>query len=127
MGAFCYTLRVTVYTVGHSTRSLDDFLALLAAHGVAGIADVRSYPASRRHPHFARAALAEALAAGERIELRGFGSFGVRHHEARTGRNPRTGAAIAVAAKGVPYFRAAKQLRAEVNRAAQTAPARAIG
>ncbi len=73
------------------------------------------------------AALAEALAAGERIELRGFGSFGVRHHEARTGRNPRTGAAIAVAAKGVPYFRAAKQLRAEVNRAAQTAPARAIG
>jgi uncharacterized protein (DUF488 family) len=63
MGAFCYTLRVTVYTVGHSTRSLDDFLALLAAHGVAGIADVRSYPASRRHPHFARAALAEALAA----------------------------------------------------------------
>jgi uncharacterized protein (DUF488 family) len=63
MGPFCYTARVTVYTVGHSTRPLADFLALLAAHGVAGIADVRSYPASRRHPHFARAALAEALAA----------------------------------------------------------------
>src|SRR5579885_159078 len=56
MGAFCYTLRVTVYTVGHSTRSLDDFLALFAAHGVAGIGDVRSYPASRRPPHIALAA-----------------------------------------------------------------------
>jgi uncharacterized protein (DUF488 family) len=63
MNPFCYTRRVTVYTVGHSTRTLDEFLGLLAAHGVAGIADVRSFPASRRHPHFGRAALAEALAA----------------------------------------------------------------
>jgi uncharacterized protein (DUF488 family) len=53
---------VVVYTVGHSTRSLDDFLALLGAHAIAGIADVRSFPASRRHPHFAREALAAALA-----------------------------------------------------------------
>ncbi len=52
---------MTVYTVGHSTRTLDEFLDLLAQHGIAGVADVRRYPASRRHPHFAREALARAL------------------------------------------------------------------
>jgi uncharacterized protein (DUF488 family) len=61
--SFCYTRPVTVYTVGHSTRTLEEFLALLGAHGIGGIADVRRYPASRRHPHFAREALARALAA----------------------------------------------------------------
>jgi len=53
---------MTVYTVGHSTRTLDEFLDLLVQHGIAGIADVRRYPASRRHPHFAREALSRALA-----------------------------------------------------------------
>ena len=52
---------MVVYTVGHSTLPLDDFLSLLGAHALAGIADVRSFPASRRHPHFAREALAAAL------------------------------------------------------------------
>ncbi len=54
---------MTVYTLGHSTRAPGAFLALLAAHGIAGIADVRRFPGSRRHPHFAREALAEALGA----------------------------------------------------------------
>ena len=52
-----------IYTVGHSTRRLEEFLRLLSAHGVEGVVDVRRYPASRRHPHFAREALAGALAA----------------------------------------------------------------
>ena len=52
---------MVVYTVGHSTLPLDDFLALLGAHRIASIADVRRFPASRRHPHFAREALARAL------------------------------------------------------------------
>jgi uncharacterized protein (DUF488 family) len=52
-----------VYTVGHSTRTAAEFLALLRGHGVGGIADVRRFPASRRHPHFSRDALAAALAA----------------------------------------------------------------
>ena len=52
-----------IHTIGHSTRELGEFLDLLAAHGVAQIVDVRRYPASRRHPHFAREALAAALAA----------------------------------------------------------------
>jgi uncharacterized protein (DUF488 family) len=53
---------VVVHTIGHSTSSLPDFLALLAHHGRSAIADVRRFPASRRHPHFAREALAAALA-----------------------------------------------------------------
>lgn len=50
-------------TIGHSTRELDEFLALLQAHGVGHVADVRRFPGSRRHPHFGREALAAALAA----------------------------------------------------------------
>src|SRR2546427_3513016 len=55
--------RPMIYTLGHSTRSLDDFIALLKAHGVAQLADVRSVPRSRRHPHFAADALSVSLPA----------------------------------------------------------------
>ena len=51
----------TIYTIGHSTRSWEDFLTLLRAHGVQAIADVRLIPKSRRYPHFADAALAREL------------------------------------------------------------------
>jgi uncharacterized protein (DUF488 family) len=52
-----------VWTIGHSTRTLDEFLALLQAHGIQVVADVRRYPGSRRWPHFAGPALAAALSA----------------------------------------------------------------
>jgi len=52
---------VTIYTIGHSTRTLDDFLALLHAHRIGQLADVRTVPKSRRHPHFAGEALARTL------------------------------------------------------------------
>jgi uncharacterized protein (DUF488 family) len=52
---------VTIYTIGHSTRSLDDFVGLLQQHGVVQIADVRTVPKSRRHPHFAGDALSKSL------------------------------------------------------------------
>lgn len=52
-----------VWTVGHSTRSLDHFLGLLAVHDIEVVADVRRYPGSRRWPHFAHKPLAEGLAA----------------------------------------------------------------
>jgi uncharacterized protein (DUF488 family) len=55
-------ITVIVYTLGHSTLELDAFLERLAQHGIAGIADVRTFPASRRHPHFAREALSRSLA-----------------------------------------------------------------
>ena len=51
----------TVWTIGHSTRSLEAFLDLLARNGIEAVADVRRYPGSRRWPHFAREPLARAL------------------------------------------------------------------
>ncbi len=56
-------MRGTVFTVGHSSRALEEFIALLRAHGVEQVVDVRRFPASRRHPHFNGPALAAALAA----------------------------------------------------------------
>ena len=57
-----------------------------------------------------------ALARGERVELRGFGAFTVKRRNARTGRNPRTGEAVPVDEKAVPFFKAGKELRDRVNR-----------
>ena len=59
--------------------------------------------------------LTAALARGERIELRGFGSFGLKHRQAGHRRNPRTGAVVAVPAKQAPFFRVARELRLRVN------------
>jgi uncharacterized protein (DUF488 family) len=66
---------VTIYTIGHSTRSLDEFLGLLKAHGVGRLADIRTLPGSRRHPHFARAALQQSLA-GVGMAYRHFAGLG---------------------------------------------------
>jgi uncharacterized protein (DUF488 family) len=55
--------RGTLFTIGHSTREADVFVALLHQHGVDFLVDVRRYPGSRRHPHFNREALADHLAA----------------------------------------------------------------
>jgi uncharacterized protein (DUF488 family) len=54
---------VIIHTIGHSTRALDEFIALLSVHGVTQLADVRSFPRSRRHPHFSDTALAQSLPA----------------------------------------------------------------
>jgi uncharacterized protein (DUF488 family) len=64
-------------TVGHSTRSADEFVTLLHAHGVTGIGDVRAIPQSRRHPHFSREALAALLAANgiEYVHFPGLGGL----------------------------------------------------
>ena len=59
--------------------------------------------------------IAEALAEGNRVELRGFGAFSVRERKPRVGRNPRTGEKVEVRAKRVPFFRPGKELRARVN------------
>lgn len=56
-----------------------------------------------------------ALAEGNRVELRGFGAFSVKQREARTGRNPRTGEAVQVEEKHVPFFKAGKLLRDRLN------------
>jgi integration host factor subunit beta len=59
--------------------------------------------------------IAQRLAEGGRVELRGFGAFSTRERDARTGRNPRTGEAVDVAAKRVPYFKAGKEIRERLN------------
>lgn len=64
-----------IRTIGHSTRSADEFVALLRAHGIAGLADIRTIPKSRRHPHFAREAL-DARLKEEGIEYRHFAVLG---------------------------------------------------
>lgn len=66
-------------------------------------------------------AMGAVLARGQRIEIRGFGSFAVKSRRARRGRNPKTGVAVAVDAKRVPFFRAGKELRAEINGAGPAA------
>jgi integration host factor subunit beta len=61
------------------------------------------------------ATLAEALARGERIEIRGFGSFIVKRRNAREGLNPKTGEVVSVMAKRVPFFKAGKELKLRVD------------
>ncbi|MBF0266466.1 MAG: integration host factor subunit beta [Gammaproteobacteria bacterium] len=59
--------------------------------------------------------MSSSLAQGERIEIRGFGSFSLHHRKARTGRNPKTGEAVALAAKYSPHFKPGKELRERVD------------
>ena len=56
-----------------------------------------------------------ALARRDRIEIRGFGTFSVKHRRARLGKNPRTGATVEVSPKVIPYFRTGKHLHASLN------------
>lgn len=57
----------------------------------------------------------EAMARGDRVELRGFGAFSVKKRDARMGRNPRTGESVAVEEKHVPFFKTGKALRDRLN------------
>ena len=61
--------------------------------------------------------ITEALADGDRVELRGFGAFEVRQREARPGRNPRTGQAVKVEARTAIHFRPSKAMRVQLNQA----------
>src|SRR6202008_2480927 len=60
-----------------------------------------------------------ALQKGEKIEIRGFGSFRTRHRRGRVGRNPKTGAKVEVPAKKIPFFKPSKELKYFVNNAAE--------
>jgi len=81
---------------------------------------------NRRFPHLSRFdseviinsifdSMVNAMGQEERIEIRGFGSFVVKHRRAREGRNPKTGAMVSVSAKRVPFFKVGKELRLRVN------------
>ena len=62
--------------------------------------------------------IVEALGRGDRVELRGFGAFSVKLRGPRQGRNPRTGAVVAVGKKAIPFFKTGKDMRARLNREA---------
>ena len=59
--------------------------------------------------------ITNALSRGDRVELRGFGAFSVKHRDARVGRNPRTGAHVPVEEKTVPFFKTGKEMRERLN------------
>ena len=60
-------------------------------------------------------AMADAMASGQRIEIRGFGSFSLHYRPPRIGRNPKTGESVALPGKHVPHFKAGKELREKVS------------
>tara|TARA_B100000035_G_scaffold159346_1_gene135853 strand:+ start:280 stop:576 length:297 start_codon:yes stop_codon:yes gene_type:complete len=64
--------------------------------------------------------MSETLSSGQRIEIRGFGSFSLHYREPREGRNPRTGDTVALRGKHVPHFKPGKELRERVNRAVKS-------
>lgn len=81
---------------------------------------------NKRFPHISRHdaeviinaifdSMADAMGHNERIEIRGFGSFVVKHRRAREGRNPKSGTVVSVAAKRVPFFKVGKELRLRVD------------
>ncbi len=63
--------------------------------------------------------MSQSLATGERIEIRGFGSFSLHYRESRTGRNPKTGERVLLTGKYVPHFKPGKELRDRVNESLQ--------
>ena len=65
-------------------------------------------------------AMSEALAKGDRIEIRGFGSFALNYRPPRVGRNPKSGDKVSVPQKWVPHFKAGKELRERVDSALQS-------
>jgi uncharacterized protein (DUF488 family) len=71
-----------VLTIGHSNHSLNDFLALLAQHGVEALVDIRRFPGSRKHPHFGRDSLAAALPKAG-VEYYWLEALGGRRHQQR--------------------------------------------
>src|SRR5215217_4845349 len=75
-----------IWTIGHSTRGIDEFIALLEENNIKSLADVRAWPASKRYPHFNRAALAESLNAYG-IRYQHFPELGGKRKSKRDSRN----------------------------------------
>ena len=70
--------------------------------------------------------MSETLASGERIEIRGFGSFSLHYRAPRIGRNPKTGESVGLSGKYVPHFKPGKELRERVNASMERIPGRQI-
>ena len=70
--------------------------------------------------------MAQTLATGERIEIRGFGSFSLHYRAPRIGRNPKTGESVGLSGKYVPHFKPGKELRERVNASMERYPTAAV-
>ena len=91
----------------------------LDGEGAAGIGGLQAELAAQTlgylSPAVSHAPLKQAIANGEHIEIRGFGTFKVKERKERMARNPRTGESVGVPAKKVPYFKASNELKARLN------------
>ena len=76
-----------IYTIGHSTRSLLELVQLLKEHGVTRLADIRRFPGSRRHPHFSRESLEDALPRRAQIAYEHFEALGGRRRPLKSSPN----------------------------------------
>lgn len=76
-----------IYTIGHSTRSVAELVALLREHGITRLADIRRFPGSRRHPHFSRESLEDVLPRRATIRYEHFESLGGRRRPRKDSRN----------------------------------------
>ena len=91
---------------------------MLRSHLIAIIAEENPHLTNAESERTVRTifdAIADKLAEGGRVELRGFGALSVRHRKARRGRNPRSGESVQVEAKAVPYFKTGRALHDRLN------------
>jgi len=104
--------------VGIMTNHPDDPAAMTKSELIARLADKNPHLYQRDVERIVTTIFDEignALVRGDRVELRGFGAFSVKHRDGRQGRNPRTGAAVSVPDKALPSFKAGKQMRDLLN------------
>jgi integration host factor subunit beta len=104
---------------GNSVRERRKAANMIKSELVQRISDQNPHLYQRDVENIVNAILNEIIAAmarGDRVELRGFGAFSVKQRPARTGRNPRTGAHVAVDQKCVPFFKTGKEMRERLNR-----------
>jgi integration host factor subunit beta len=103
----------------HELRKVGTRVSMIKSELVQRIAEHNPHLYQRDVENIVNAILDEivaALARGDRVELRGFGAFSVKHRPARAGRNPRTGAHVPVDQKSVPFFKTGKEMRERLNR-----------
>ena len=104
--------------MGVGQSKLRGFLRMIRSELIQIIADENQHLYQRdveRIVNTVFSEITEALAKGDRVELRGFGAFSVKSRDARIGRNPRTGEPVKVASKAVPFFKTGKLLRDRLN------------
>jgi integration host factor subunit beta len=114
-----YQLDSAGYFHGNDRPICGSFSAMIKSELVQRIAEHNPHLYQRDVENIVNAILDEivaALARGDRVELRGFGAFSVKHRPARAGRNPRTGAHVPVDQKSVPFFKTGKEMRERLNR-----------